>query len=98
MLVVCIIYSQMHVTAGTLLPIEKGYVQSLPPLAQDKGYTPQVYSLDCEMVYTTIGLQLARITVINMKRETVLESLIKPSHTVVDYNTRYIHVPLLRHA
>lgn len=79
----------MHVTAGTLLPTAKGYIESLPPPARDEGYTPQVYSLDCEMVYTTIGLELARITVINMERKTVLESLVNPSHTIVDYNTRY---------
>ena len=84
----------MHVTPGTLLPRESGYVESPPP-PQDEGYTPQVYSLDCEMVYTTLGLQLARITVVNMRMETVLESIVKPSHTIVDCNTRYIVLLLL---
>ena len=85
----------MHVTAGTLLPTDNGYVISIPPpqdkgyTPQDKGYTPQVYSVDCEMVYTTLGLQLARITVVDMELKSVFESLVKPSHTIVDYNTRY---------
>ena len=80
---------QMHVTNGTLLPTESGYVTSPPP-PSDEAYAPQVYGLDCEMVYTTLGLQLARITIVNMREETVFESLVKPSHVIVDYNTRYI--------
>ena len=49
----------------------------------------QVYSMDCEMCYTTLGLQLTRVTVINKDLKSVFESIVKPSHTIVDYNTRY---------
>ncbi len=80
----------MHVTAGTLLSTDEGYVTTRPP-PPDEGYTPRVYSLDCEMVYTTLGLQLARITVVDMKLNSVFESFVKPSHTIVDYNTRYLY-------
>ena len=46
--------------------------------------------MDCEMCYTTLGLQLTRVTVINMDLKSVFESIVKPSHTIVDYNTRYV--------
>lgn len=48
-----------------------------------------VYALDCEMCYTTVGLQLTRVSVVDMHLEPVYETLVKPSHTIVDYNTRY---------
>ena len=44
--------SQMHVTAGEQPSQESGYVQSLPAPAEP-GYTPTVYSVDCEMVQET---------------------------------------------
>lgn len=65
----------------------KGYVRTLPPekITDDYG----VYSLDCEMCYTTHGLDLTRVTVINSACKVIYESLVKPIHPIVDYNTRY---------
>ncbi|XP_034836099.1 RNA exonuclease 1 homolog [Maniola hyperantus] len=65
----------------------KGYVKTLPPdcVMEDYG----VYSLDCEMCYTTQGLDLTRVTVINTACKVVYETLIKPLHPIIDYNTRY---------
>ncbi|XP_032522189.2 RNA exonuclease 1 homolog [Danaus plexippus] len=65
----------------------KGYVKTLAPdtLMDDYG----VYSLDCEMCYTTQGLDLTRVTVINSSCKVVYETLIKPLHPIIDYNTRY---------
>ena len=77
----------MHVTAGELSSTETGYIQSSSPPGVE-GYIPQVYALDCEMCYTTIGLQLTRITIVDMNLKTVFESIVKPSHPIVDYNTR----------
>ncbi|XP_053615327.1 RNA exonuclease 1 homolog [Plodia interpunctella] len=65
----------------------RGYVKTLPPdiIRDDYG----VYSLDCEMCYTTHGLDLTRVTVINSSCKVVYETLIKPLHPIIDYNTRY---------
>ncbi|CAK1593830.1 unnamed protein product [Parnassius mnemosyne] len=65
----------------------KGYVQTLPPEKDMDDYG--VYSLDCEMCYTTHGLDLTRVTVINSDCKVVYETLVKPFHPIMDYNTRY---------
>lgn len=78
--------AKMHVTAGEQPSLESGYVQALPAPAEP-GYTPAVYSVDCEMCYTTKGLQLTRVTVVDRELHSVYETLVKPSHPIVDYNT-----------
>ncbi len=72
-------------TAGEALSREAGYAQTTPI---DDTFQV-VYALDCEMCYTTAGLELTRVSVIDMNCKPVYEKLIKPSHTIVDYNTRY---------
>lgn len=52
------------------------------------GY-PQVYAMDCEMVYTTAGMEVARVTLINSECDVVYETFVKPAHEILDYNTRY---------
>lgn len=65
----------------------KGFVRTLHPEAVLNDYG--VYALDCEMCYTTNGLDLTRVTVINSSCKVVYETLIKPLHPIIDYNTRY---------
>ncbi|XP_072933446.1 uncharacterized protein [Epargyreus clarus] len=65
----------------------KGYVKTLPPDSVSDDYG--VYSLDCEMCYTTQGLDLTRITVINSSCKVIYETLVRPLHPIIDYNTRY---------
>ena len=80
---------QMHVTGGEKLAEESGYVQTRPPPAH-QDYTPQALALDCEMCYTTAGLQLTRVSVLDSELQVVLESLVKPNRPIVDYNTRWV--------
>ncbi|XP_071438999.1 RNA exonuclease 1 homolog isoform X2 [Hetaerina americana] len=64
----------------------RGFVQTL----EKPNATPgKIFALDCEMCYTTGGLELARVTIINYKGECVYDSLVKPEKTVLDYVTRY---------
>ena len=60
----------------------------------DGDYQAAVYALNCEMCNTTIGLQLTRISVISMSLEPIYSKLVKPSHPIMDYNTRYNGVHL----
>ena len=75
-------------TAGERPTLDRGYViTGASPTGS--AHQPTVYALDCEMCYTTVGLQLTRVSVINMNLDPIYEKLVKPSHTIVDYNTRY---------
>jgi len=49
----------------------------------------KVVALDCEMSYTTGGLELTRITVVDWQGNTVLDELCKPHNCIIDLNTRY---------
>lgn len=65
-----------------------GFVTTFDPEYADDPKSIRVYALDCEMVYTTRGLELARVTVIDHKCEVVYESLVKPLGDILDHNTR----------
>ncbi|XP_059167070.1 RNA exonuclease 1 homolog [Physella acuta] len=60
-----------------------GYVKTRP------GQDHHIYSLDCEMVYTKAGMELARVTIIGEDCEIVYEKLVKPYTDIIDYNTRF---------
>ncbi|XP_025204263.1 RNA exonuclease 1 homolog [Melanaphis sacchari] len=50
---------------------------------------PNFYALDCEMVNTTFGIEIVRVTVINHEGEEVYESKVKPFNTILDYKSKY---------
>lgn len=45
--------------------------------------------MDCEMVYGVWGPELARVSVVDMHNELVLDLIVKPRNMVIDYNTRF---------
>lgn len=51
--------------------------------------TISVYALDCEMVYTAAGMEVARVTVVGIDGRLVYDVHVRPENEVVDYNTRY---------
>jgi RNA exonuclease 1 len=57
------------------------------PKISGKKQCMKVLSIDCEMVETTMGLELAFISVINFDYETVYESIVKPGNPVINYLT-----------
>lgn len=48
-----------------------------------------VYGIDGEMLFTTNGLQLCKITVVGIDGRLVYETIVKPEDPIVDYNTRF---------
>lgn len=80
--------ARAHVHETNKKDTMSGYMKTIPcspPIDGDYG----VYALDCEMVYTTMGVELARVTVCGTDQEPVYESYVKPDNTIVDYNTRF---------
>lgn len=83
----------------------EGFVTTLPPLPSslreqttnrgddeeaDATSTPvNIYALDCEMVYTTAGCELARCTIVDSRFHTVMDCVVRPDHMVLDCNTRF---------
>ncbi|KAL4658703.1 hypothetical protein GN956_G2223 [Arapaima gigas] len=76
---------KLHVNDAVSLD---SFVRSTPRPSLDNG-CPGVFALDCEMCYTTKGLELARVTVVNPKLQVIYDSFVKPDNEVVDYNTRF---------
>lgn len=76
------------VSAGVNKPLE-GFVKtkSCKMVPEDGNYG--VYSVDCEMCYTTQGLELAKVTVVAADGRIVYDSYVKPENTIIDYNTRF---------
>lgn len=77
-----------HVTEKRNEDCMPGFIQLPDPsediLEEDLG----VYALDCEMCYTTFGLELTRVTVINTDLEVIYNKLVMPENEIIDYNTR----------
>ncbi|XP_010137045.1 PREDICTED: RNA exonuclease 1 homolog, partial [Buceros rhinoceros silvestris] len=76
--------AKLHVHDGRKEKLEgfmKAFVKS-PPSAGTYG----VYALDCEMCYTTHGLEVTRVTVVDAKLQVIYDSLVKPDGKVIDYD------------
>ncbi|KAG1937797.1 RNA exonuclease [Pimephales promelas] len=65
-----------------------GFVSSLPQSSQGKT-CPGVFAVDTQTCYTTQGLELARVTVVNSSLQVIFDSFVKPGNDVIDYNTRF---------
>lgn len=49
----------------------------------------EIAAVDCEMVYTTASLELARVSVTLPDNSPLLDFHVMPDHPILDYNTRY---------
>ncbi|KAF4524257.1 hypothetical protein B566_EDAN008805 [Ephemera danica] len=76
------------VGAGVNGPFE-GYVRTRPRKTPPPNGYFGVYAVDCEMCFTTQGLELAKISVVAADGRLVYNALVKPEASVVDYNTRF---------
>ncbi|KAJ3117217.1 RNA exonuclease 3 [Phlyctochytrium bullatum] len=57
-----------------------------------------VVACDCEMSYTSGGVELVRVTVIDWRGEYLLEELVKTTFPVVDFNTEWSGISSLDEA
>ncbi|KAG8334845.1 hypothetical protein J6590_081602 [Homalodisca vitripennis] len=47
----------------------------------------QLFALDCELVFTTMGLEVARVSLANGSSQD--DALVQPEHETIDFNTRF---------
>ena len=66
-----------------------GFVSTMPLPGMEEVSDAGVFALDCEMCSTTLGNELTRVTVVNLRGQTVYESLVIPDNPIIDYNTRF---------
>jgi len=66
-----------------------GYVKTIDLRKIDPRKRERVYGLDCEMIYTTHGFELARVSLVKHTGETRYDSYVLPKGRVLDYNTKF---------
>ncbi|XP_076977399.1 RNA exonuclease 1 homolog isoform X2 [Tamandua tetradactyla] len=79
--------AKQHVQDGRKENLE-GFVKTFEKELSADAY-PGIYALDCEMSYTTYGLELTRVTVVDTDMRVVYDTFVRPDNEVVDYNTRF---------
>lgn len=48
-----------------------------------------VYAMDCEMVYTIDGMEVAKVTLVGFDGQVVYDTYVQPENEIFDYNTFY---------
>lgn len=66
-----------------------GYVETKESTSEKRKTSKNIYALDCEMCYTARGLEVTRVSVVDIHMKEVYESLVKPDTQILDYNTRW---------
>ncbi|KAL3682017.1 hypothetical protein R1sor_000039 [Riccia sorocarpa] len=66
--------------------VPEGYVRTQPA---DGTHFPEMVAVDCEMCYTSSGLELTRISLVDQTKKVLLDSLVKPANPIINYNTQY---------
>ncbi|XP_012601123.2 RNA exonuclease 1 homolog [Microcebus murinus] len=79
--------AKQHVQDGRKESLE-GFVKTFEKELSEDAH-PGIFALDCEMSYTTYGLELTRVTVVNTEMQVVYDTFVKPDNEIVDYNTRF---------
>ncbi|XP_073982805.1 RNA exonuclease 1 homolog isoform X2 [Rhodnius prolixus] len=66
-----------------------GYVRTRPKKIPPSDGNFGIYALDCEMCFTTTGLELTKISVVAHDGRLVYDTYVRPENFIIDYNTRF---------
>ena len=78
---------QVHVSDHNLTADNTGYKET-----RQLFYGHKILALDTEMVYTTKGLEVARVTLLDSLGFVVYDRFVRPDNRIVDYNTRLVSI------
>lgn len=67
-------------------PID-GFVFTQPP--NYSIFKHRLVAVDCEMCFTIRGLELTRVTLLNVRGDVIYDTLVLPENPIVDYNTSF---------
>lgn len=83
--------ARQHVWSGVLTGFNGPYdfVRTKARRHPPPSGTPGVYAMDCEMVYTMAGMEVARVTVVGIDGRVVYDTYVRPDSEILDYNTRF---------
>jgi RNA exonuclease 1 len=87
-----------HVYKDTDLSILHKKIPYFPTPARDPTATTaiqNIVALDCEMGYTTAGMELIRLTAVDQDMNVLLDELVLPSNMIIDLNTHYSGIKTL---
>ncbi|XP_065215633.1 uncharacterized protein LOC135842173 isoform X3 [Planococcus citri] len=77
-----------HVWTG-VLPGVNGPIDGFVTTEPSYVFKHRVVALDCEMCFTTQGLELTRVTLLDLRGCVVYDTLVLPDNPIVDYNTKF---------
>ncbi|KAL3071920.1 hypothetical protein niasHT_039745 [Heterodera trifolii] len=78
-----------HITQTQRLSTLRCYAETPRPFGVGDPRSKKVYALDCEMVYTVWGPEVARLSVVDITGDLILDVIIRPEHRIVDCNTKF---------
>ncbi|KAF7626115.1 Exonuclease domain-containing protein [Meloidogyne graminicola] len=79
----------MHVTQTLRLSTLEQYVDTPKPYGVGDPRSKKVYAMDCEMVYTNWGPEVARVSVVDVLGELILDEIVRPENTLIDPNSKF---------
>ncbi|KAF1782206.1 Exonuclease, RNase T/DNA polymerase III [Phytophthora cactorum] len=71
------------------ISVEEAAMETDETLASVSSSGEFIYALDCEMCETDIGMELTRVTVVDIKGDVVYDQLVKPQSTIINYHTEF---------
>lgn len=85
-------YNPLHVWTGIVCGLNGPYddfVNTKVTPCVDSMDAKKVYAVDCEMIFTGLGLEVAKVCVVSCEGQTVYEHFVRPKGQIADYNTRF---------